>query len=73
MSKYCDNCEFKKKVKFSTLFECKRYGKILDGNPTEKLEECDTIEPDPSELKIPKEELTDKGKKSKKKDFIEVK
>lgn len=67
MSKYCDNCEFKKKVPFSTLFECRRYGKILNGNPSQVLDECDVREPKPQE------QSSNRSEKSKKKDFIEVK
>lgn len=37
---YCDNCEYRKKLKFSTIFFCEKFKKALDGNPPVRLEEC---------------------------------
>lgn len=74
MSKYCDDCEFRKKIKFTTSFECKKYNKSLKGNPPEILDGCYMKRDNPHTDGPSKEESTEKGnKRSKKKDFIEVK
>lgn len=31
--KFCDNCEFRRKLKFTTICECLKYNVILEGNP----------------------------------------
>ena len=58
MEELCNNCEYRKKRKFTTLFECKKYGQILVGNPPVKCKQC--------------LEEKEKPKKTKKKEYIEV-
>lgn len=56
----CGDCEYKRKLKQTTYFECKKYDEILTTNPVEKCAKC----------------LAENKPKSKfktKKDFIEVK
>lgn len=37
----CDTkCEHRARLKFSTYFECKKYNKVLLGNPAMKCKEC---------------------------------
>lgn len=40
MSKYCDNCKFKKRVPFSNAFKCTKYNEILSDTPALKTEAC---------------------------------
>ena len=57
---YCNNCDYRKKLPFSTLFECEKYDEILEGNPPIKCEKCKSDEDSDKKCK-------------KKKDYIEVK
>lgn len=63
MEKQCGNCGKFRKKPFTTVFECTKYKKCLEGRPPMKCKECLEADEKPS------------GKKSKneKKDFIEVK
>ena len=54
----CGDCEYKRKLRQTTYFECKKYDETLTTNPAEKCAKC----------------LAENKPKSKsKKDFIEVK
>lgn len=66
---YCDNCEHRKKLKYSTMFFCENYRKTLEGNPPVRLEEC-TVGKRQSE----REEISkpQNGNRARKK-YIEVK
>ena len=38
--KYCGKCECRKKIPFSNYTECTKFGKLLKGDPSLKLDEC---------------------------------
>ena len=61
----CNSCESRKKVKYTTFFECVKYGMILDGNPPKKCWKC-------LENEIEAKKASER-KTKKKKEFIEVK
>ena len=61
MSERCGKCEYLKKVPFSNVFECTKYGKYLKEKPPIRCNEC--------QYNAQNEE---KVKKTKKKDIIEV-
>ena len=59
MNEFCGKCKDYRKKMFTTVFECTRYDKCLSGDPPKKCDECIADET--------------KNKKSKKKEYIEVK
>lgn len=36
----CGKCEYRQKIPFSTYHECTKFGGLLKGDPSEKLEKC---------------------------------
>lgn len=70
----CNNCPHRKKLKYTTFFECEKYGVVLEDNPPRKHWKCleDEMKENKTEEKTVQEESQVRRRKTKR-EFIEVK